>query len=201
MSVGTPELLVDSEASAELGPEPGTQIAARSPLELFWRRFRSDRVAIVALAFILLLVLVAIFAPLIVKLVGTSGPSSHHIFGVDGLGRDVFARVLYGARVSLEVALIATTISVGIGVVAGMYAGFYRGWIDTIISRVIDVQLAFPILLLAVGLGASCSLGNGCLKSHGFGQILMYIGLAWAAVSAVRLVLRMRRLGAGSLDR
>src|SRR5436305_1042929 len=118
MSIGTPELLVDSEASAELGPEPGTQIAARSPLELFWRRFRSDRVAIVALAFILLLVLVAIFAPLIVKLVGTSGPnvqdyksldprfgsasgpSSHHIFGVDGLGRDVFARVLYGARVS-----------------------------------------------------------------------------------------------------
>src|SRR5205085_1104904 len=125
-----------------------------------------------------------------------TGPSSSHIFGVDGLGRDVFARVLYGARVSLEVALIATTISVTIGVVAGMYAGFYRGWIDTIISRVIDVQLAFPILLLAVGLGASCSLGSGCLKSHSFGAFLIYAALAWGAISGVRLGTRLRRVGA-----
>jgi peptide/nickel transport system permease protein len=71
--------------------------------------------------------------------------------------------VLYGARVSLEVAVLATAVSVTIGVTAGLIAGFFRGWVDTIISRVIDILLAFPILLLAIGLASACSLGNGCL--------------------------------------
>jgi peptide/nickel transport system permease protein len=92
-----------------------------------------------------------------------TGPSSTHPFGVDQLGRDVFARVLYGARVSLEVAIIATAISVTIGVTLGMIGGFYRGWVDTAVSRVIDVLLAFPILLLAIGIASACSLGHGCL--------------------------------------
>jgi peptide/nickel transport system permease protein len=92
-----------------------------------------------------------------------TGPSGSHPFGVDTLGRDVFSRVLYGARVSLEVAIIATAASVTIGVVLGMTAGFFRGWVDTLISRVIDILLAFPILLLALGIAAACSLGKGCL--------------------------------------
>ena len=164
-----------------VAPDSGAQqIAARSPLELFWRRLRSDRVAMVALVFIVLLILVAVFAPLIVKLAGErppnqqstkfldsfgtpKGPSADNIFGADTLGRSVFSRVLYGARVSLEVALIATAISVFIGVIAGLVAGFFRGWVDTIVSRIIDVLLAFPILLLALGLAAACSFGNGCL--------------------------------------
>jgi peptide/nickel transport system permease protein len=183
MSVGAPELLVEAEAAAEqgLGPVPG-EIAARSPLELFWRRFRSDRVAIASLAFIVVLILIALLAPLIVSLVGAPGPNvqnsgaldqfgtptgpsfaHHHLFGVDPLGRDVFARVLYGARVSLLVAFVATGISMFVGVTAGMVAGFYRGWVDTVISRLIDVLLAFPILLLGLGLAAACSLGKGCL--------------------------------------
>jgi peptide/nickel transport system permease protein len=155
-------------------------IEARTPLELFWRRLRDDRVAIVSLGFIVFLVLCAVAAPLIIKLVGArppndqstkfldsfgtpKGPSSHNVFGADPLGRDVFSRVLYGARVSLEVAIIATALSVFIGVVAGMFAGYYRGWVDTVISRAIDVLLAFPILLLALGLASACSLGHGCL--------------------------------------
>jgi peptide/nickel transport system permease protein len=155
-------------------------IAARSPLELFWRRLKDDKVALAAAVFIVLLVLVAIFAPLIVKLVGVTGPtdqnpqaldsfgtptgpSGDHPFGVDQLGRDVFARVLYGARVSLEVAIVATALSVAIGVAVGMIAGYYRGWVDTGLSRLIDVLLAFPILLFGIGLASACSLGNGCL--------------------------------------
>jgi peptide/nickel transport system permease protein len=155
-------------------------IAARSPLELFWRRLKDDRVALTAASFILFLIAVAVLAPLIVKLVGTtgpnvqnpkaldsfgtpSGPHGNHIFGVDQLGRDVFARVLYGARVSLFVAIIATALSVSIGVTVGMIAGYYRGWVDTGLSRVIDVLLAFPILLFGIGLASACSLGNGCL--------------------------------------
>src|SRR5436189_5178773 len=115
---------VEGEDLAQLGQDATAAIAARSPLELFWRRIRDDKVALGAAAFIVLLVLCAIFAPLIIKLVGTTGPteqnpqaldsfgtptgpSSAHPFGVDQLGRDVFARVLYGARVSLEVAIIA----------------------------------------------------------------------------------------------
>jgi len=79
------------------------------------------------------------------------------------VGEDVFSRVLYGARVSLEVALIATFFSVLIGVVLGMIAGYYRGVVDTLISRFLDVMLAFPVLLLAIGIAAACSLGKGCL--------------------------------------
>jgi peptide/nickel transport system permease protein len=183
MSVGAPELLLEAEAAAEAGFGLGAgEIAARSPLQLFWRRFRSDRVAIVSLGFIVLLILVALLAPVVVKLVGAPGPNvqnshaldqfgtptgpsfaRHHIFGVDPLGRDVFARVLYGARVSLLVALVATGLSMIVGVTAGLIAGFFRGWVDTIISRLIDVLLAFPILLLGLGLAAACSLGKGCV--------------------------------------
>ena len=209
MSVGTPELLGPAEAAAEAGLEPiGDEIAARSPLELFWRRFRQDRVAMASLAFIALLILAAIFAPLIVKLVGAPGPNvqnsnaldqfgtptgpslaHNHLFGVDPLGRDVFARVLYGARVSLEVALVATGISMIIGVTAGMVAGFFRGWVDTLISRLIDVLLAFPILLLGLGLAAACSLGKGCLGGvikPGLGVVIFVIAFVnWTYIGRI----------------
>jgi ABC-type dipeptide/oligopeptide/nickel transport system permease subunit len=135
-------------------------------------------VALVSLAFIVLLVIVALAAPIVIKLVGArppnepsgkylnsfgqpTGPSGRNLFGVDPLGRDLFSRVIYGARVSLEVAIVATGISVLIGVTVGLVAGFFRGWIDTLLSRLVDVLLAFPILLLALGIGAACSGGNG----------------------------------------
>jgi ABC-type dipeptide/oligopeptide/nickel transport system permease subunit len=162
-------------------PPSGAQaeIAGRTPFQLFWERFREDRVALVALGFIVLEVLLAIFAPWIVRAFGhppnaqfpdqldpqfgtPTGPSRSFLFGVDTVGRDVFSRVLYGARVSLEVAIVATAIAVVLGVVLGMTAGFYRGATDTVISRLIDITLAFPILLLALGIASSCSLGNGC---------------------------------------
>jgi peptide/nickel transport system permease protein len=155
-------------------------VAARSPLQLFWRRFRKDKVALAALAFIVLLILIAIFGPLIRKVLDVpppdqgspealdafglpSGPSSEHLMGVDDVGRDIFSRVLEGARVSLLVAFIGTGLSVLIGVTMGMIAGFFRGWTDTIIARVIDVLLAFPVLLLGIGLASACSGKEGCL--------------------------------------
>jgi peptide/nickel transport system permease protein len=170
----------EGEALDVTAAEGTAAIAARSPMELFWRRLRSDKVAMAALVFIILLVLAAVFAPLIIKLVGArppneqssayldsfgtpTGPSADNLFGVDTLGRDVFSRVLYGARVSLTVAVVATALGVTIGVIAGMTAGYFRGAVDQLISRLIDVLLAFPILLLALGLASACSLGNGCL--------------------------------------
>jgi ABC-type dipeptide/oligopeptide/nickel transport system permease subunit len=161
-------------------PDSAAQkVAARSPLELFWRRLKSDKVALAALIFIVMLILAAVLAPLLVKLFGQrgpnvqgtkyldsfgtpSGPTGDNFFGVDPLGRSVFSRVLYGARVSLEVALVATAVSVTIGVIVGMIAGYFRGWVDTLLSRLIDILLAFPILLLAIGLASACSIA-GCL--------------------------------------
>jgi peptide/nickel transport system permease protein len=165
---GTVDLAREASAEAPAAAE----IEARTPLELFWRRLREDRVAIASLGFIVFMVLCAVCAPLIIKLVGArppnaqstkyldsfgtpTGPSKDNIFGVDPLGRDVFSRVLYGARVSLEVAIVATALSVLIGVVTGMVAGYYRGAVDSL------------ILLLAIGLAAACSL-KGCV--HGLIQ-------------------------------
>jgi ABC-type dipeptide/oligopeptide/nickel transport system permease subunit len=156
------------------------EIAARSPRELFVRRFREDKFALVGLGFLTLLILVAIFAPLVCSLLGApgpyradqnaldifgqpTGPSSAHLFGVDQIGRDVFSRVIYGARVSLLVAFVATAITTTFGVFCGLLAGYYRGWVDTLVSRTVDAWLAIPYLLLAIGLASSCSFGNGCL--------------------------------------
>src|ERR1044072_7977364 len=149
------------------------EILARSPLQLFWARFRRDRVAVASLAFIVVLVLVAIAAPLIVSATGLprareqdtaprdpdfgvapgrgAGPSSAHLLGVDGNGRDLLSRILYGARVSLTVALVATFLSMLAGVAAGMIAGYFRGWPPAVPSRLIDAVLAVPLLLLPVG--------------------------------------------------
>jgi peptide/nickel transport system permease protein len=170
-----------TQPAAAFRPGEETEIASRTPWQLFWLSFREDRVALVALGFVGVEVLGAILAPLIVKAVahppnaqypnmlnqrfGTpTGPSWKFLFGVDSVGEDVFSRVLYGARVSLLVALVATALSVLIGVVLGLLAGYYRGSVDTLISRVIDVTLAFPVLLLALGIASACSLGNGCVR-------------------------------------
>lgn len=169
--------------AAAVGEAVDREIAARTPLELFWRRIHRDRLALVSLTYILLLTVAAIAAPLIVKAVGAHPPNQQNVdalnifgepkgisraylFGTDELGRDVFSRTLYGARISLEVAVIATTLIVVIGVVLGMVAGYYRGWLDTLLSRTFDVLLAFPVLLLALGLAAACSLGGGCIPVH-----------------------------------
>ena len=190
----------------------GDAIAARPPLELFWRRLRADRVALAALAFIGLLVLVAILAPLVVKLFGApppderstaaldptfgspTGPSSAHVLGVDTLGRDVFSRVVYGARVSLEVAIVATGSAVVAGVVVGMLAAYYGGWVDTIISRTLDVLLAFPILLLGIGLASACSLGDGCLGVIRPGLTVVVVVIAIATFPYIARIIRGQAL-------
>jgi ABC-type dipeptide/oligopeptide/nickel transport system permease subunit len=214
MGAGAAEIF--SGADAGLGLlESGGEIAARSPLQLFWRRFRRDRVAQTAGVFIVLLILVAIFAPLVVKLLGLPspytqnpnltgsfgeplGPNSAHPFGVNPLGEDVASRVIYGTRVSLEVGVIGTAIAVVIGVTLGLLAGYYRGWLDTFISRLlIDVTLSIPILLLGLGIGAACAV-RGCAGGTiqpGVGVIIFLIAFAtWTYFARIvrGLVLSLR---------
>jgi peptide/nickel transport system permease protein len=211
-----------SVGAAELLPGPGgvdlidvqEEIAAQSPLQLFWRRFRKDRVALVSLGFIALIIVIAIAAPLVVKILGLPGPnvqdpnatdafgsplgpSSGHPFGVDQLGRDVMSRVIYGARVSLEVGIIGTAIATVIGVVIGVLAGFFRGWTDMLLSRLIDVVLSLPILLVGLGIGAACAV-RGCVSGliqPGVGVIIFLIALFnWTYVARIvrGLVLSLR---------
>jgi len=155
-----------------------------------------------------LLILVAIFAPVIVSVTGAHPPNQrnpsaldefgtptgpnfakHYYFGVDDLGRDVFSRVVYGARVSLLVAFVATAISMFLGVVFGIIAGYFRGWVDTLLSRSFDVILAFPYLLLGLGIGAACSFGNGCLGGlikPGVGTVIFVIVFStWVYIARI----------------
>jgi peptide/nickel transport system permease protein len=214
VSVGAAELLPGAGGRLDYPDLAGATVAARSPLQLFWRRFRRDRVALASLGFIVLLIVVAIAAPLVVSLLGLPGPnvqnpdltnafgsplgpSSAHPFGVDPLGQDVAARVIYGTRVSLIVGIVGTAVATVLGTIVGLLAGYYRGWTDTLLSRLVDVVLAVPILLLGLGLGAACEV-RGCLGGHvqsGLGVIIFLIALVnWTYIARIvrGLVLSLR---------
>jgi peptide/nickel transport system permease protein len=213
MGAGAAEIFPGTGGGFDLA-EASEEIAARSPLQLFWRRLRKDRVALVSLGFVVFLVIVAIAAPLIVKILGLPGPyvqnlnltdefgsplgpSGAHPFGVDQLGHDVMSRVIYGTRVSLEVGILGTAIATLIGVSLGIAAGYYRGWIDTVLSRAVDVVLSIPILLLGLGIGAACAV-RGCIGgavSPGTSVIIFLIALVnWTIIFRIvrGLVLSLR---------
>jgi peptide/nickel transport system permease protein len=154
----------------------GKVIEGRSLGQIAWRRLKKDKVAMVGGVIVVLLIFVAIFAPLIVKIVGSDpykfhqdlidtkggtmlplgsfgGISWHHPMGLEPLnGRDIFSRVVYGARISLLIAILATALSVFIGTTMGAIAGFLGGVTDAIISRLMDMFLAFPLLVFALAL-------------------------------------------------
>jgi ABC-type dipeptide/oligopeptide/nickel transport system permease subunit len=214
MTVGAADVARGSGEISIIDTTSGGDVAALSPWQVFWRRFRSDRVAVVSLGFIIVLIIVAIAAPLIVKMLGLPGPyvqnlnltdefgsplgpSAAHPFGVDQLGHDVMSRVIYGARVSLEVGIIGTGIATLIGVTLGLFAGYYRGGVDTVLARTVDVVLSVPILLLGLGIGAACSV-RGCLGgtiSPGTDVIIFLIALInWTYIFRIvrGLVLSLR---------
>ena len=166
-----------------------------------------------SLVFIALLILVALFAPQVVDLVGApgpderdsgaldpffatpTGPSAEHLFGVDQIARDVFSRTIYGTRVSLIVAFAATILATGAGIVFGLLAGYFKGWTDTLISRFVDVLLAIPYLLLATGLATACTVGatsgggGGCLGGlvkPGLGVVIFVISVtSWTYMARI----------------
>ncbi|WP_328668126.1 ABC transporter permease [Streptomyces sp. NBC_00322] len=153
---------------------PQKAIEGRSPWKIAWIRLKRDKVALVGGFVVLLLIVVAIFAPLIVSwlghppeelhedaidpLLGTpigdwGGINSDFLLGVEPVnGRDVFSRIVYGARISLLVAFLSAFVAVTLGTVFGVIAGYFGGWIDAAISRVMDLLLAFPQLLFIIAL-------------------------------------------------
>ena len=137
----------------------------------FIQKFARQRAAVVAALVVLLLLLLALLAPWIAPYDAenyfdydqlNAAPSAAHWFGVDALGRDIFSRILVGARLSLAAGLISVAAGALVGSLLGLLAGYYEGWCDRIVMRVADVLLAFPGVLLAIGIVAV--LGNGMLN-------------------------------------
>jgi peptide/nickel transport system permease protein/oligopeptide transport system permease protein len=166
----------EAQPEASLAGMDAKAIEGRSLGQIAWLRLRRDKVAIAGGVIVLALIVMAIAAPLLVKLLGHppnefhqnlidpslqipkgkwGGMSKDFLFGIEPVnGRDLFSRVVYGARISLLVAFLATVVAVGIGTVLGVIAGYFGGWVDALISRTMDVFLAFPLLLFTIAIGA-----------------------------------------------
>ena len=173
-----PEFQVSSGGAIAL--QQPLSVARKSPTRLFWERLRQDKAALAGGAVIVVLVLIAIFGGPIAKAVTGHGPNATYDnmtdaygvpygpngsfwFGADSAGRDLFVRTMYGARTSLFVGVVATGFALTIGLVVGLLAGFFGGIVDTILSRLADVLLAVPQILIAVGVVAACSTSKeGC---------------------------------------
>ncbi|MGN6754228.1 MAG: ABC transporter permease, partial [Intrasporangium sp.] len=165
----TDAVLTREEQTTQTRPVDLKRIEGRSPWLLAWQRLRRDKVAMISLAVIILVLLMAIFAPLATTITGhpvneqyrqigltpdglPRGPNGTFWLGTDDLGRDIFVRIAYGARISLLVGVVATALTVVIGVIVGLAAGFLGGIVDTILARLVDVILSVPFLLVAVAL-------------------------------------------------
>ncbi|ANN66265.1 glutathione ABC transporter permease GsiD [Bordetella bronchialis] len=142
---------------------PATAEAVRTPFTEFWRKFKKQHLAVGAGIFVLLLILVAVLAPWIVPFDAenyfdydnlNAGPSLTHWLGVDALGRDIFSRILMGARISLVTGFVSVALGAAVGTFLGLMAGYYEGWWERISMRLSDVLLAFPGMLLAIGVVA-----------------------------------------------
>jgi len=161
--------MMGDESAVTLGVAPlVADERVRTPWSEFWRKFKRQRVALVAGAFVVLLVVVAIAAPWITPFDAenyfdyeklNARPSATHWFGVDALGRDIYSRILMGARISLAAGFVSVAVGAFIGTILGLIAGYNEGWWDRIIMRIADVLFAFPGILLAIGIVAI--LGGG----------------------------------------
>jgi peptide/nickel transport system permease protein len=176
-----------------------------------WHRLRRNPGAIIGFVLVALFVIVALFAPVIAtenpragdlsRLEGSCcpGPSADHLFGVDQQGRDEFSRVVYGARYSLLIGVVSVAVGLSIGLLIGATAGFFAGWIDSVLMRLMDIMLAVPGLLLAIGIVAA--LGPGITQimiAVGVTQIPIFARLLRGSILAVResdYVLAARSVG------
>ena len=160
------------------------------------RRFARRPVAVVGLLGVCIVVLVALFAPLVAPYSPTASDynailqppgTPGHLLGTDDVGRDLLSRLVFGARASLTAGVLATMLAVVVGVPLGMIAGFYRGWVDPILSRITDVVLSFPFLILAVGLAAI--LGPSLINASialAVAQVPIFVRIARGEVLALR---------------
>jgi ABC-type dipeptide/oligopeptide/nickel transport system permease subunit len=188
---------IDSPTGPSTGleaTEPGggvgdiADLAAARPLRKdVWKRFRRNKLAMFGVGIVLLLVLTAAFAPAIApydpetgrdSTAFRQGPSADHWFGTDTIGLDVFSRVVYGARISLKIGVIATVMSLVIGLLFGAIAGFFGGATDTVIMRTTDIGLAIPYIVLAAALAS--------VMGKGVNTVILVIGITgWLGIARI----------------
>jgi ABC-type dipeptide/oligopeptide/nickel transport system permease subunit len=170
--------MISDVVPEEPAAAPGKVIEGRSLGRIAWTRLKRDKVALTGGVFVVFIILVAVFAPLIVKLLGHppndfhqhtkglldpytggmptgkfGGVSRQFLFGVEpGNGRDIFSRVVYGSRISLGIGFGATLLTISIGVPLGIIAGYFGGWVDSAIGRAMDLFLAFPLVVFALAM-------------------------------------------------
>lgn len=211
--------LVGDLRGTETVIQPGVAapVEGRSPWQLAWTRLRRDRVAMGSAVVLLIVIAGALAAPAFAALVGhgpneqfrdtgltVAGlprPPSHTFWlGTDDLGRDLFVRVLYGARVSLFAGVLASVIAVSIGVVIGLSAGYLGGAVDTVLSRLIDMVLSFPFLLFAIALvaivGPSLAISVGVIAFFSWASIARLVRGQAMSIKEKEYVEAARSLGA-----
>ena len=137
-----------------------------------WRRFARNPISLIGLVILLMLIVAAIFGPALAphdpyaqelanRLVPPGAPN--HLLGTDALGRDIFSRLIYGARITLSIAVLVVVLVVPVGLAVGTLSGFLGGWVDTVLMRLTDIALAFPKIVLALALAAA--LGPGVINA------------------------------------
>jgi peptide/nickel transport system permease protein len=202
-----------SAGTALAAPEAAASLARRSKPKsewgIVWSQLRRNRAATIGAAVIAVEILVAVFAPVVAPYgpfdadprAALKPPTAQHWFGTDDNGRDLFSRVLYGTRISLRVGLISVAIGGGVGIVLGIVAGYRGGWIDNVIMRAMDLLLAFPGILLALGIIAILGPGlSNVMVAVGISAIPSYTRLARASTLALRdrdFVTGARAVGCG----
>ena len=213
-----------AEAQAEIVPadvEPtGKQIEGRSPLSLAFARLRKDRLAMVSLVVVVLMMLLALSAPLWAHWTGHNyhqtypktgvdesgqpvGPNGEFWLGADSIGRDVLVRAVYGARISLMVGLSATVLATVFGVAVGVLSGFLAGWVDGVLARFLDILLSFPYvlvaILMAVTFGASVPLTIVVISFFSFAAMARVVRGQVISIREKEYIEAARSIGSGKL--
>jgi peptide/nickel transport system permease protein len=193
-------------------PEPERLIGKRTKPQSEWRvvmrQLRRNRTAMIGAAILLIEIILAIGAPVFAPYdpldqnprAALQAPSREHLMGTDDTGRDLFSRVIWGARISLRVGVVSVLIGGGIGILLGVIAGFRGGWLDNLIMRFMDLLLAFPGILLALGIIAILGPGlSNVMLAVGISSIPAYTRVARGSTLALRereFVTSARSIGA-----
>lgn len=169
-------------------------VASSAPRRRVMRRFAKRPLAVIGLVLVIAFVMFAVLGPPLLPdptlqdyAAVLQPPSVRHLLGTDDLGRDVLARVAAGARVSLIAGVASTAVAMVIGTVIGLFVGYYRGWLDVVLMRLVDVLLAFPFLIFAVGLAAIMGASLGTLiLALGISRVPEVIRIARGETMAIR---------------